>query len=145
MGRRGAYLEAGGQLGLVEGPLLLHLRELARHAVVGIHRLALVAGEGRLPRLYLRRVDAFFGLALLVVAGRLSGDPGAMAELNFIPETGPLAQANVALPWPWHRVFEMPPRIAGIFASVPLDRGTSGNYCFFDMTSWLVLIQRNPT
>uniref|UniRef100_A0A0A9G6A5 Uncharacterized protein n=1 Tax=Arundo donax TaxID=35708 RepID=A0A0A9G6A5_ARUDO len=31
-------LEAGGQLGLVERALLLHLRELARHAVVGIHR-----------------------------------------------------------------------------------------------------------
>ena len=34
----GAYLEAGGQLGLVERALLLHLRKLARHAVVGIHR-----------------------------------------------------------------------------------------------------------
>jgi hypothetical protein len=43
----GAYLEAGGQLGLVERALLLHLRELARHAVVRIHRrraLILVAG-----------------------------------------------------------------------------------------------------
>lgn len=37
-GEVGAYLEAGGQLGLVERALLLHHRELARHAVVGIHR-----------------------------------------------------------------------------------------------------------
>jgi hypothetical protein len=34
----GAYLEAGGHLGLVERALLLHLRQLARHAVVRIHR-----------------------------------------------------------------------------------------------------------
>lgn len=52
MGGCGADLQAWGDLGLVEGALLLHLRELARHAVVRIHRrraLLLVAGTASGP------------------------------------------------------------------------------------------------